>query len=95
MLGRSLPPDGDEMKFKYVLYSMLAASLLFVGVMAYLYLVQTPIRNKPATGGTVMASQSPEEIKVVREQARTVSGKGGELVIFYSGDMMGSLDPCG
>jgi hypothetical protein len=71
------------MKFKYILNGLFGAAVLFAGVMAYLFYSdrEAAISDKPAK-------------PVVREAARTVSGKAGKLVVFYTGDLIGNLGPC-
>ncbi len=73
------------MKFRHLLYGLLVLSLCFAGVMIFLY----------------YSSRSPEtdqdsKVKVVvKDRAKTVSGRGGKLEIAYAGDLIGNLDPCG
>ncbi len=72
------------MKLKYLLYGLLAASLLFAVAMAYLFYSSVP------------ASETKQVfLPEVPDKSRTASGKAGKLVIVYSGDMNGNLDPCG
>jgi hypothetical protein len=72
------------MKLKYLLYGLFAASFVFAVTMAYLFYSSAPA-SEPGT------LSLPE----VQDRSRTASGKAGQLVIAYSGDMNGNLDPCG
>ena len=88
-------PAGDTMKLKYVLYSLLSISLLFVGIMGYLFFFASP-RESATSGAESVLASPPREIKpVVSDQARTPSARSGKLAIVYSGDLSGNLDPCG
>ena len=71
------------MKFKYVLYGLFCAAVLFAASMAYLFYSnrEAAVSDKPAK-------------PVIRESARTALGKAGKLAVFYTGDLVGNLGPC-
>jgi hypothetical protein len=72
------------MKLKRVLYGLLTLSLLFAGVMSYLFF----------SARSEDTDQSSKGAAKIKDRAKTVSGKGGKLKIAYAGDLIGSLDPC-
>ena len=86
---------GDAMRGRTLLISIIAVVVIVAGVMAYIYLGQGSRKIRTDAGGTVMASHPDVPTDALPDQARTASGAGGKLLLFYSGDMMGSLDPCG
>ena len=71
------------MKFKYILYGLFGAAVLFAAAMGYLFYSnpEVAVSDKPAK-------------PVIRESARTLSGKAGKLAVFYTGDLVGNLGPC-
>jgi hypothetical protein len=72
------------MKSKPLLYGLLITSLCFAGVMSYLFL---SARSEDTRQGS-------QETAVIKDRAKTVSGKSGKLKIAYAGDQIGGLDPC-
>jgi 2',3'-cyclic-nucleotide 2'-phosphodiesterase (5'-nucleotidase family) len=82
------------MKLKVVLYGLLGLSIVFVAVMAYLAL-------GTGSGGKVLGSHASvvEATRAARPAqsaaGTTVSGKGGRITLAYTGDIAGSLQPCG
>lgn len=72
------------MKFKNLLYGLLALSLCFAGVMVYLFFA----------GRSEDTSQSTKVGAVIKDRAKTVSRRSGKLNIAYAGDLIGSLIPC-
>jgi hypothetical protein len=70
------------MKFKYIIYGLLGAALLFAAVMAYLF-----YSNRET------AYDRPVQ-PVLKETAAPFSGRAGKLAIFYAGDLAGNLGPC-
>lgn len=72
------------MKFKTVIYSVFVISILFAGTMVYLIYFG-------GSGGTSASSES----ELVADTGRSAAGKEGKLLIAYSGDLLGSLVPCG
>ncbi len=70
------------MKFKYVLYGLFAVAVLFAAATGYLFY-------------SVRQSDSIKDIKpILQEAAVPSSQKAGKLAIFYTGDLVGNLDPC-
>jgi 2',3'-cyclic-nucleotide 2'-phosphodiesterase (5'-nucleotidase family) len=73
------------MKFKYLVYGIFVVSLLFAGTILYLRF----------WGEGVDESSSSAPIRtLVKDLAKTSSGKAGKLGVAYAGDLMGSLIPC-
>jgi lipopolysaccharide export LptBFGC system permease protein LptF len=78
------------MKFKHVLFAFFIIAAVFAGIMAFLVFHSRPEADSHRAGLEAGFASNP-----VRDQGRTVSGKGGKAVIAYAGDIEGSLDPCG
>jgi hypothetical protein len=75
------------MKLRFLLYGFVGLAALFVAVMAYLvYFGDAP------DGAGLFDSGS---LTRLAGGSGTVSGKRGKLTIAYTGDIVGSLDPCG
>jgi hypothetical protein len=81
------------MKLKYVLYVVLAVSVVFVAVMGYLFYSQRQGASSTALRGGSSGSES-SGISSNIKSSPPVSKKGGSLVIAYSGDIAGRVDPC-
>jgi hypothetical protein len=76
------------MKLRFVLYGFVGLAALFVAVMAYLvYFGDGPDGAGLFDAGSV--------VRRLGGGSGTVSGKRGKLTIAYTGDIVGSLDPCG
>jgi hypothetical protein len=76
------------MKLRVLLYGFVGLAALFVGIMAYL------VYFGDSSGGAGLFDSS-SVTRRLGGGSRTVSGKGGKLTIAYTGDIAGSLDPCG
>ena len=79
------------MKQKYLLYGMFGLALIFAGAAVALFYLQ----DKPGSmsGGTLGRIKSAG---AGRERSSPLpSGGSGKAVIAYTGDIIGSLDPCG
>jgi 2',3'-cyclic-nucleotide 2'-phosphodiesterase (5'-nucleotidase family) len=82
------------MKSKYVLYAVFSLSALFAAVSSYLYFSEKDGAGLASVGSNipkVEPSSAPENPQATNAPA---SGKGGNLVIAYSGDIAGRIDPC-
>ena len=79
-----------------IAYFLLAATAVFAGVMAYLaYFDSSSDSSGTATLREKLAATGAALADAVRPQTRTIPHKPGKLVVAYSGDIVGSLDPCG
>lgn len=76
------------MKLRLLLYGFVGLAAMFVAVMAYL------VFSGDSSGGAGLFD-SNSVARRLGGGSRTVSGKGGKLTIAYTGDIAGSLDPCG
>jgi hypothetical protein len=80
----SLSDPGVHMKWKNIIYGILAISVVFAGLMGYLF-----VGNLERGNSSSVLSQA------VSDRGATVSRKAGKAIIAYTGDMIGNLEPCG
>jgi hypothetical protein len=78
------------MKPKYLLYGLFGFALIFAGAAVALFYMQD--EPGPISRGTVGRIKSAV---AGRERSSPLPGGGGKAVIAYTGDIIGSLDPCG
>ena len=83
------------MKLKHVIYAVFALAIVFVSVAGYLVYSERSGPEVSSVSGSVLGTQTGAPSPIIPDRAKPVSGKGGKLIIAYSGDMRGSLDPCG
>ena len=76
------------MKLRFLLYGFVGLAALFVAVMVYLVY----FGDAPDGAGLFDSGGIAQQLG---GGSRTVSGKRGKLTIAYTGDITGSLDPCG
>jgi 2',3'-cyclic-nucleotide 2'-phosphodiesterase (5'-nucleotidase family) len=82
------------MKLKYLVYGAVALVAVVAAVLAYLTFA-------PTGGGKLLGSQasaldgSTSVRAALTDRGKTVSGKAGRLALAYTGDLAGSLRPCG
>jgi hypothetical protein len=78
------------MKSKYLLYGLFTLALLFAAGTATLFYLQRPsdTASSPASGWLRSADS-------VAARSSPLPNGAGKALILYTGDILGSLDPCG
>jgi len=81
------------MKAKHFVYVFFALALIFAGTAAYFFFLGDTGSERRGYG--VDTSIAGSEGAVSESRSRPISGKPGNLLIAYAGDIKGSLLPCG
>jgi hypothetical protein len=77
---------------KYFIYGFFGLALIFCCAAAYLFYFADTGADRRGYG---VDSSLPDSLGGSESRTRPISGKGGNLLIVYTGDIKGSLLPCG